>query len=235
MLNVLMPDGSVVSVRVVRRRQRRVILHADPADGSFWISAPQQAPEAALLEFMRDQGIAWIMQQRAAYRSRAVRTTIRCRGRDCPLIYRRGPRRFEFTGGVFQITAPTYAAAGQMFARWWDDKALGCFMRHVDAWMPLFRLEHVEQPLVRVRPLKSAWGICYHNPPRVHLADRLFGTPDGLVDYVVMHELTHLIYPDHGPGFRAFLSKWMPDWLDRRRALKAELPLVTPLWPPQQA
>lgn len=226
-------DGSAVPVKVMRRRQRRIILHAEADDGSFWLSAPVGTSDAVLRSFLRGEGAAWISARQADFQKRAAKATVRCRGCECPVIWVAGPCRFAYTEGVFRITAPSYAQAEKMFRRWWLGEALACYDQHVDAWMPLFELEHVPRPLVRVRRLKRAWGICYQNPGRVHFSDRLFAAPDELVDYVVLHELTHLIYPDHGPGFQAFLTRWMPDRRRRELELKALLPLISPLWPPQ--
>ena len=60
------------------------------------------------------------------------------------------------------------------------------------------------------------------------LADDLLGMPAELVDYVIVHELLHLKIPDHGRGFRAMMSAWLPDWeeLQRGLAIRSSVPTV---------
>ena len=42
------------------------------------------------------------------------------------------------------------------------------------------------------------------------------------IEYVVLHELAHLIYPNHGAEFKAFLTKYMQDWKERKKRLEQE-------------
>ena len=48
----------------------------------------------------------------------------------------------------------------------------------------------------------------------------LAAVEEGLRDYVALHELVHLLHPNHGPGFYAVMDALMPDWQTRRRALR---------------
>ena len=53
----------------------------------------------------------------------------------------------------------------------------------------------------------------------VTLNKRLLAAPRGAVEYVVLHELCHLIYPDHSKQFYDFLAAMMPDWKERKQLL----------------
>jgi predicted metal-dependent hydrolase len=48
---------------------------------------------------------------------------------------------------------------------------------------------------------------------------RLIAAPKDCVDYVITHELCHLIEHNHGPRFQRLLSRIMPDWRDRKEQL----------------
>lgn len=208
-----------------------MILHADVDDGTVWMSVPVEAPNEEILQFLREEGAAWAVEQVRDFQCRSRRSFIRCRGRDCPLVFAAGAEQLEFDGSLFRITAPSYTEAERVFRAWWSEQALICCSGFVDYWMPLFETLDITRPAVRVRPLKRAWGMCYYRPSRIHFAERLYGAPDRLIEYVVLHELTHLIYPNHGSDFQAFLSKWMPDWQERKVVLRREAELLSPLWP----
>ena len=76
----------------------------------------------------------------------------------------------------------------------------------------------------RLRPVKSFWGCCNWRRRRITYNLELARAPRELVEYVVVHELTHLQAHDHGPGFRALMDERLPEW----RALRRRLNGLTP-------
>jgi len=56
----------------------------------------------------------------------------------------------------------------------------------------------------------------------IYLNPELVKAPGSCIDYVVAHELCHLIHGQHGPAFYALLSRAMPDWEQRKRRLERE-------------
>ena len=53
---------------------------------------------------------------------------------------------------------------------------------------------------------RSRWGSCTVQDASIRLSDRLQGMPEWVVDYVLLHELAHLLEPSHGPKFWALLE-----------------------------
>ena len=72
---------------------------------------------------------------------------------------------------------------------------------------------------VTVRKMTRRWGTCYHREGTVHLSLALAEYPPECLSYVLLHELLHLRYPDHGREFHAALDRYMPD----NRAVAANL------------
>ena len=68
--------------------------------------------------------------------------------------------------------------------------------------------------------MTSRWGSCHWAKGVVTLNTALAAVEEGLRDYVALHELVHFLHPDHGPGFYAVMDALMPDWRERRRALR---------------
>jgi predicted metal-dependent hydrolase len=58
------------------------------------------------------------------------------------------------------------------------------------------------------RPMNERWGSCTTLDRTIRISDRLNGAPDYVVDYLLVHELIHLMIPDHGPQFEAFLARF---------------------------
>lgn len=66
--------------------------------------------------------------------------------------------------------------------------------------------------------MRTLWGSC-NAPDRIVLNLKLIQVPKPFIDYVVMHELCHLLEQNHGPPFRELLDRAMPDWRERKRGL----------------
>ena len=71
----------------------------------------------------------------------------------------------------------------------------------------------------KTRRMKSLWGSCHWRKRCITYNTELAHAPRALVEYVVVHELTHLQAHDHGPRFHALMDERLPDWSERRRRL----------------
>lgn len=72
----------------------------------------------------------------------------------------------------------------------------------------------------KIKKVKSYWGKCKPKTKELVFNLRLVHFPLEQAEYVVLHELAHLKYPDHQSRFKAFLSEYMPDWKARAAILK---------------
>lgn len=72
----------------------------------------------------------------------------------------------------------------------------------------------------RVSQMKSRWGVCNWSKRRIGYSTMLATQPRELVEYVVVHELTHLQAHDHGPWFQTLMSQRLPGWKLMRKRLK---------------
>ncbi|MDB5808603.1 MAG: hypothetical protein JWN94_725 [Betaproteobacteria bacterium] len=79
----------------------------------------------------------------------------------------------------------------------------------------------VRMPRIRLSNAKTRWGSC-HPDGRVHLNWRLIQAPPAMIDYVVVHELAHLHEANHSPRFWRRVELVMPDYKERRQALRRE-------------
>ena len=72
----------------------------------------------------------------------------------------------------------------------------------------------------KLRRMKTRWGVCNYAKRRITYAVMLAGASRDCVEYVVVHELTHLKAHGHGVRFKALMDERLPDWRVRRRMLK---------------
>ncbi|MBM4429504.1 MAG: M48 family metallopeptidase, partial [Chloroflexi bacterium] len=72
----------------------------------------------------------------------------------------------------------------------------------------------------RIRKMKTRWGSCSLKARRIWLNLKLAKKPEACLEFIVVHELLHLIERGHGARFRALLDRYLPDWRERRRMLR---------------
>ena len=77
--------------------------------------------------------------------------------------------------------------------------------------------------------MKTKWGSCNHSAGHIRLNTELVKKPKDLLEYVIVHEMVHLIEPTHSDRFIAILEKYYPTWPEARAELN-ELPLTAEIW-----
>ncbi|MEY3226592.1 MAG: hypothetical protein RLZZ536_1211, partial [Planctomycetota bacterium] len=77
--------------------------------------------------------------------------------------------------------------------------------------------------------MKTRWGSCNHRAATIRLNTELVKKPKDLLEYVVVHELVHLIEPTHSERFHTILQQHYPTWREARAELN-ELPLAAEKW-----
>jgi predicted metal-dependent hydrolase len=77
----------------------------------------------------------------------------------------------------------------------------------------------VKTTQIHLRTMRSKWA-SMSTAGRLTLNTDLLTIPRSLAEYVVVHELVHLLVPNHGKVFKSFLAAYLPDWRDRDCALR---------------
>lgn len=110
-----------------------------------------------------------------------------------------------------------------LFLSWWRKQAKGILEDRVRFWYPIIEKYGIEMPKISVRKMKTLWGSCSVARHTVTFNFYLIKARMPYIDYVVLHELVHFLYPNHSKHFYAFLSNHMPDWKERKLVLDQDV------------
>lgn len=77
--------------------------------------------------------------------------------------------------------------------------------------------------------MKTKWGSCNHQAGNIRLNTELVKKPKDLLEYVIVHEMVHLLEPTHNERFTSILGEHFPTWREARAELN-ELPLAAEVW-----
>lgn len=99
----------------------------------------------------------------------------------------------------------------------WREVVSACVPALIAAWGPIMG---VRAGKLAYRNMTSRWGSCQPSTGRICINVRLALYPPECLEYVVVHELCHLLERGHGPRFHQLMDAFMPDWKQRRAKLR---------------
>lgn len=187
-----------------RKRIKNAYLRVPSVQGPVEVSAPVTMPLEGIVGFVASK-----------------RSWIEARRRDCAerqaLLQEDGSGHVDGSGGngVFGQGG----VSPERLERWraaMEREAPSL----VDRWAS--RMDVQPKKLV-FRNMRSRWGSCTPATGRICLNLQLADAPEGCLEYVVVHELCHLIAADHGPRFKAAMDRYLPDWRERRELLRGRI------------
>lgn len=94
------------------------------------------------------------------------------------------------------------------------------FNMSIERILPLLKDYKIKKPSLKIRKMKTRWGSCNKTKKSITLNLELLKYTREIIDYVVLHELVHLVYFDHSKNFYGLLEELMPDFNIRRKILK---------------
>lgn len=100
-------------------------------------------------------------------------------------------------------------------------EALEIFKNRFDICYSLFE-ENIPYPLLKIRKMKAKWGYCNKAKNLIMLNLELIGYSIDEIDYVIIHELSHLVHFNHSKEFWKTVKKYKPDYKKNKQVLKEE-------------
>ena len=105
---------------------------------------------------------------------------------------------------------------------WYKEKAIEHFTSVLEEKISLFSKYNIEKPTIEIRTMNKRWGSCTVKG-KVILNPELIKAPKGSIEYVMIHELCHLIHHNHTKAFYDLQEKIMPDWKKWKTKLEYSL------------
>ena len=104
-------------------------------------------------------------------------------------------------------------------------KAKEIFPKLLSSWE---KLTNQKVQKLTIRDSKTRWGSCNTKKAYINLSLHLVKKPLDAIEYVILHELSHLTHPNHSKEFYEYIEKFMSDYKKREKMLKTNQPQKTP-------
>jgi predicted metal-dependent hydrolase len=227
-----------INLDVVKKDIKNVHLSVYPPAGRVRISAPLRMNLDTIrvfaiskLEWIRKQQQKLRSQEREAPREYLDRESHYLWGRRYLLevIEREAAPRVELKHGrlLLQVRpGTTEARRSAVLNEWYRAKLRESAAQLIAKWEPLLG---VRVGRVFVQSMKTKWGSCNPRAGSVRLNTELAKKPLECVEYIVVHEMVHLLEPTHNSLFTAYMDHFMPQWRSYRDELN-RLPVRHETW-----
>lgn len=108
----------------------------------------------------------------------------------------------------------------KVFDAWWNSSCEKAVRNLCRAVYPVFAAHEVQFPEIRFRAMVAQWGNCRPKRGVLTFNTRLLAAPVRCIEYVVIHEFTHFLYPNHSRQFYQFIEAELPDWRQLQEILQ---------------
>jgi predicted metal-dependent hydrolase len=133
-------------------------------------------------------------------------------GRQYRLKVIRGSRHsVKLSGQYIYVYINKNHTVKESLDRWYKEHAEVKFPIYLAEWLKKFKRYDVKMENFEIRKMQKRWGSCTAKN-KIILNTELVKAPKGCIEYVIMHELCHLVYHGHNSKFLMLQTKMMPDW-----------------------
>jgi predicted metal-dependent hydrolase len=222
--------GRWIEYRFVRRRRRTIGITVD-ANG-LAVSAPLRAPWREIEAFLRHKE-RWIVVKLEEWARLPQPAIVRGQsGESLPLFgapvtleVSTGRRAVRHEWRRLHVSAPTREPIAKVLIGWLKAQALDALAPRAAHYAAHLALK---PPRLALSNARTQWGVCTEDGC-IRLSWRLVHLEPTLADYVVAHEVAHLIELNHSKRFWNLLAGLYPDWREARHRLElagASLPII---------
>ena len=219
-----------IRVEITRKKIKNLHLRVHPPLGHVRVSAPQKMSLTVVRRFVQSR-VAWIRdhQQRMLQRPAPVQLDW-CDAEQHPFLGADYPLRLidnsrqpqvSLTAGELVIQSRSGSNSEQrakQLDQWYRIQLLALLEPMSQQWQVRMG---VVVSIIKVRKMKTRWGSCTTGSGAIRINLELVKKPVECIEYVLVHELVHLLERGHNQRFYRLMDQFLPDWQARRGLLLA--------------
>jgi predicted metal-dependent hydrolase len=221
-----------ITMELLRKDIKNIYLRVLPPAGNVRISAPRRMGMESIHAFATSK-IAWIKKQQKRLQQQELESHREYMNGETHYVW---GNRYLLTVSVSDEPTAVEIDGNHLFLRMRPGSDGGKRRAVVEKWHREQMLEAVPQLLARWQPLvdvgvvrfslrhmRTRWGSCNTRTRSIRLNTELAKRPPECLEYIVVHELAHLLEPTHNAHFVGLMDRFMPNWKDYRNQLNRPL------------
>lgn len=217
-----------IPVEVIKKKIKNMHLSVLPPNGKVRVSAPENLSDESIIMFVRTK-VGWIrkqqekfeLQPRQSERQYVSGETLYVWGRQYFLqveySYKGNSLALSGDKAILTVRKESTAKQREAFVNEWYRSLLKV---EVEKYLPKWeRITELKCSSWQSKYMTTKWGTCNTATGKIWLNLQLAKKPMECLEYVILHELSHLKVKNHGPEFTAIMDRHMPYWREYRRLL----------------
>ncbi|WP_311330710.1 SprT family zinc-dependent metalloprotease [Capnocytophaga sputigena] len=123
---------------------------------------------------------------------------------------------------VVKTLNPEATHIKKLLQQWYIARATILFNKLFEEQFYLFKRFGLEKPILQIKKMEKRWGSCTPQQ-KIILNPELIKAPVVCINYVILHELCHLVHHNHSKSFYRLLENFMPDWQKYKQLLETKM------------
>lgn len=211
--------SSIIEYTIQYAKRKTLGIIVNP-DGSVALKAPFDSSREKIRERVHKRA-SWILRQRRYFETFGVATTPRryvsgethlYLGRQYMLrVTQSEINAVHYQNNIIEVECRHKRDAATLLLTWYRQRAKIKFPEYAEPIIGQFSAYGVKPRSVSIRKMDKRWGYCTKDG-NIYLNPRLICAPRCCIEYVITHEMCHLVHKNHSKEFYALLSKEMPHW-----------------------
>ena len=221
-----------IDVQIVRKKIKNLHLRVYPPDGRVRVVVPLHIKDDVIRLTVIDK-LSWIRKQQVRLAKLPAPTPREMISGEChyylgeayPLevIERRGKHEVVLKNNMqFLLYVRPDSSVDKRVAvltEWYRLQIKEMLPDLIEKWEPIIGVKVDEWG---IKKMKTRWGTCNISSRRIWLNLELMKKPIECLEYVLVHEMVHLLERYHNNNFKAYMDKFMPEWRLQDEVLKRE-------------
>ncbi|OUJ62576.1 metal-dependent hydrolase [Vibrio parahaemolyticus] len=235
-----MPKVEIGSIAMQLNRKAIKNLHISvlPPDGRVRVSAPESMTETAIRMAVISR-IPWIKKQQSDFAKQPRQSDREMVSGECHYLWgrryrlnvveRAGKHEIKLGRGRLHLyvnPATTLENKALVLSSYYRDALKARIAELLPVWEDKIGVTAADWG---IKKMKTKWGSCNTQAKRIWLNLELAKKPPECLEYILVHELVHLLERNHNERFKGYMDRLLPDWRERRDLLN-RMPLAHNNW-----
>jgi predicted metal-dependent hydrolase len=212
-----------IAIEIIKKPIKNMSLRIYPPDGVVKVSAPLHYKEQVIREFLQQKS-SWITKQRNRIKAHLIEndsilgsgSTLFFKGERYLLIVKEhhGPSHIHCHEGYiycYLSPNPSQEQINSILDRWYKNEMASILPSLIKEWEAIIGVSVTQWGIKKMR---TRWGSCNTKVQRICLNLNLIKKPISCLEYVLVHELVHLVEASHNQRFYKLMDRFMPSWRD---------------------
>ncbi|MBU5312932.1 M48 family metallopeptidase [Tissierella carlieri] len=219
-----------IEIEITKKNIKNIHLSVHPPNGEVKISAPKRMTEDAIRLFAMSK-MSWIKKQREKFKNQEKIPEYEYVSGESHYYFGEkyllnvvhqssNKPRVEIINNkyidLYVNEESSKEKRENIMKEWYRKELKSIIPSMINKWEKIMDLRVKEWG---VKQMKTRWGTCNPKAKRIWLNLELAKKPPHCLEYIIVHEMAHLIEKGHGDKFKAIMDKYYPDWRNVRKEL----------------